>query len=123
MIKASSGQDKYLVRASNGRFAVQTDAAHANGYRSEGLRPHELLEAALATSLNIAIRRQADRHGIPLRFATTRVEIERDRADETAFACQIELHGDLNEEQRSLLLAAAEECPVRQTLSKKLSFR
>lgn len=123
MIKTSSGEERFLVRASNGRFAVQADALPAQGSRSEGFRPHELLEAALATSLNMSIRKLADRHGIPLRFATTRVELDRDQAGETAFRYRIDLHGELSAAERSLLLAAAEACPVRQTLSKKLVFR
>ena len=88
-----------------------------------GFRPHELLEAALATCMNMHLRMYAANYGIGLGDVTTTVSLDRNPPTEAVFNYSIELSGQLDDEQRKKLLEIAETCPVHRTLSKKLSFR
>ena len=83
-----------------------------------GFRPHELLAAALACCINIALRMYADRHTLPLSGVT----LNRTDPEEVTFEYEIEFRGPLSEEDRGRLLEAAKSCPVRRTLSKRLGF-
>jgi uncharacterized OsmC-like protein len=64
----------------------------------------------------------ADNHGIPLRGVTTKVSMDRTYPDEVVFRYEVKLEGELTAEQQDRLLHAANACPVRRTLSKKIRF-
>ncbi|HAO78263.1 MAG TPA: disulfide bond formation regulator [Verrucomicrobia subdivision 3 bacterium] len=89
-----------------------------------GFAPHELLEAAFASCLNIWLRMHANKHDIPLTGVkvTTRLD-GMDDPERITFEYSFELEGPLQETHRQSLLAAAELCPVRKTLSKMICFR
>ncbi len=72
--------------------------------------------------MNITIRMYADKHGITLYGITTRVNLNRSNPEETIFECEIELQGELAEQDRAQLLDVAEKCPVRRTFSKPMTF-
>ena len=88
-----------------------------------GFWPHTLLEAALATCINITLRKYADKHAIPLSAAAIKVKLDRSRPDEATFGYEVELQGNLTEPQREALLRVAGDCPVKETLLKTLSFK
>jgi putative redox protein len=81
-----------------------------------------LLEAALATCVNIAVRVYADNHGIPLTGITTKVHLDRSQDDETVFQYEVQFHGDLTPEEKHKLSLAANACTVRRLLSKTIRF-
>jgi putative redox protein len=123
MITASSESQPYLTVFSNGKHAATADTTSDKGGGNSGFRPHELLEAALATCMNMHLRMYAANHGIQLGEVFTKVSLDRSSPSEAVFNYSIELSGQLNDEQRKKLLEIAETCPVRLTLSKKASFR
>lgn len=88
-----------------------------------GFSSHELLEAALASRINMTLRMVADRHALPLAGVTTRVMLDQTDPEEGVFEYEIVLRGPLSQEDRDRLLDAAKKCPVRQTLSKRIGFR
>jgi putative redox protein len=94
----------------------------SKGGQGAGFGPHELMEASLATCLNMWIRMQADKLAIPVGAITVTVLLKRDHPEEAAFEYTVKVNGVPSEEQRMTLLEAAENCPVRRTLLKKLSF-
>ena len=114
--------DPYQVRFSNGVVEAVCDATTDKGGGGQGFRPHELLEAALGSCTAMMLSMYAQNHGIPLEGATVTVTLSRDNPGVTAFACDIELRGDLDEDQRRRLLRAARACPVRKTLSNTIVF-
>lgn len=122
MICATSELAKYLTRFSDGKHQSISDTTADKGGGYSGFRPHDLLEAALATCLNMTVRICADSHAIPLQGVTTKVSMDRSRPDEVVFRYEIALEGDLTPEQKGKLLHAANSCSVRQTLSKRISF-
>ena len=123
MITASSEPTSYQTLFSNGKQTAIADTTVDKGGGEKGFRPHELLEAALATCMNMQIRMYAANHGIGLSEVQTRVSLDRSSPAEAVFEYSVELSGQMDEEQRRKLLEVAENCPVRKTLSKKLSFR
>jgi putative redox protein len=124
MTTAQSEPRKYLTSISNGHHLLMSDTVEAYGGSHAGFRPHELLEAAFASCLNIWLRMHADKYAIPL--AGVKVTTRLDGMDDPAaitFEYHIELEGPLLDVHRQSLLEAAELCPVRGTLSKKICFR
>ena len=123
MITTESGSTSYLTRVTNGPHQTTADTVEEFGGGGAGFRPHEFLEAALASCLNIWMRMRATEHGISLSGVFTSVKLSKDCPDEANFEYTIKLVGSLSKAQEDFLLMAAETCPVRQTLGRKLCFR
>jgi len=56
MIKSISSEIAYHCTLSNGKMKLESDAPVFKGGLGNGFRPHELLEAALTSCINISIR-------------------------------------------------------------------
>jgi putative redox protein len=122
MIRTSSEPVPYRTQFSDGIHQNTADTTAGNGGGSSGFRPHDLLEAALATCVNMTVRMYADRHGIPLAGVTTTVSLDRAVPEEAVFRYEVALEGELTAGQRDRLMRAASACPVRRTLSRKIRF-
>lgn len=122
MITTKSEPTDFLVRFSNGQAVALADTALAQGGGDRGFRPQELLEAALATSMNVHIRMYAQENGLPLAGVSTTVTLDRGHPEESAFHYLIDLDGPLSEGQRQQLMEAAKSCPVRKTLTRRMAF-
>lgn len=122
MIQADSQPDAFLTRFTNGEQVSSSDTTPDKGGGSRGFRPHELLEAALATCMNMSLRMYAQKHDIPLAGASVVVSLNRNAPAGPAFVYRIQLHGLLSDVQKGRLLSSIENCPVRATLSKSFSF-
>lgn len=123
MIKTKSEAPSYRTRVSSDGHQFMSDTIQDYGGGNAGFRPHELLEAAFASCLNIWLRMHAAKHGLPLVSVETTVELQKHQPDEATFEYAIELSGELTDAQRKELLEIAEACPVRETLSRPLKFR
>jgi putative redox protein len=123
MIRATTEEERYLTKFTNGTGSGYADASAAQGGTGTSFRPHELLEAALATSVNVTLRMYAEKHGLPLDDVVTEVKLDSSSPDESILRYEIELLGrNLTEEQRSELLEVARGCSIRRTLSKPIRF-
>jgi putative redox protein len=122
MICAKSQLARYQTRFTDGEYEGVADTTADKGGEHSGFRPHDLLEAALAACVNMSVRMYADHHGISLRGVTTKVSLDRTHPDEVVFRYDLEVDGELTEEQRNRLLQASRACPVRKTLSKRIRF-
>jgi putative redox protein len=83
---------------------------------SDGFRPHELLEAAVAACMNISARLKADEMGLGPVEVATEVSLDRSQAARAVFRCQVRVGGALTDDQRAALKDAAFHCAVSQTL-------
>ncbi len=119
VVRNRIGATKSLVAAD--QFTTEADTTPPAG-KGAGFRPHELLEAALASCAAISLRMFADERGIALEAVAVCVELDRSHTDATVFRTTIDLEGDLSDRERMLLLQAGRSCPVRRTLSRRLSF-
>jgi putative redox protein len=123
MITTHSKDPRYLIEFTDGQHHAAADVGPVKGGQGAGFGPHELMEASLATCINMWIRMQADKLGIPVGPITVSVTLKRDHPQEAFFQYSINLEGPLSPEQRATLMQAADECPVRKTLLKNLSFK
>jgi putative redox protein len=121
MIEASSSNKDFHCRISNGSVTCDGDAPISKGGLGNGLRPHELLEAALASCINITIRIIAKERGINIENVMTEVEVIKSES-KTVFNYEITLDDKLNEDDKQFFLNIINLCAVKQTLSKPLEF-
>jgi len=122
MIRAKSGEQNYQVTFSDGVHTALSDTTEDKGGGNSGFRPHDLLEAALASCLTMWLKMYAVNHGYNVSAVESTVSIDRTQPDETIFTYSIEISGDLTEAEREKLLQVAKTCAVHKTLSKKISF-
>ncbi len=123
MIKTNSEESPYKIRFTNGRDVGFADTTKGKGGNDNGFRPHELLEAALATCMNMTLRMHAESLSIPPTEFSITVGLDRSNPGETVFDCAIEFADSVSEADRQRLSEAARSCAVRQTLSRKLTFK
>lgn len=123
MIKTESLNTKFQAQFTNGIQLSIADATPDKGGTGQGFRPHELLEAALATCMNMSLRMYAEKHVLPLAGVSVSVALDRSKPNEPTFEYQVDVDGPLTESDKMRLLQALENCPVRTTLSRPLRFR
>ena len=123
MIKVIGEQPPFKTQFTNGTSVSCSDTTPDKGGSGEGFRPHELLEAALANCMNMALRMLAANHSIPLSSVETTVSLNRSVPGEVCFEYSVALTGNLAERDRQRLMEAVKSCPVRETLSKTIVFR
>lgn len=122
MIRADSQPTNYQTEFTNGVHRSTADTTPNKGGANLGFRPHELLEAALASCMNMTLRMAADKQGIPLSSVSVTVSLNREEPGKPVLEYCVEFGGALSEAQQSRLLSAVEQCPVRNTLSLPLRF-
>lgn len=122
MIISESDKHRYLTKFSDGTHEGLADTIPEKGGGGCGFRPHNLLEAALASCINMTVRMYADEHRLPLEQVTTKVSLNRRTEGVAHFSYQVEIAGDLDAQQKARLLEVAAKCPVRKTLSRKIDF-
>jgi putative redox protein len=122
MIRSKSLKNKFECQFTNGRYDALSDASKEFGGNGSGLGPHELVEAAYACCLSIWLRKNAEKHKIPLEEISTQVSLDRSIPGKVKFEYEIELTGPLSEDQRNRLKKYAKTCPVRKTLMSEISF-
>src|SRR5204862_7801232 len=99
-----------------------------------GATPSELLLASLGACTSMTLRLYAQQTGLDLQRITVRLRHSRLHAEDcgdcetrTGFLDridrQIELTGNLNEEQKARLLQIAQRCPVHRTLTSEINIR
>jgi len=135
-VPSEDAEGKVIVsESSRGRLAQDIQAGRHHWTADEppgvgddtGPTPYDLLLGALGACTSMTLRMYADRKQWPLDRVTVRLAHGRDHADDgrdcekkpcmiDRFACNIELKGELTDEQRASLLTIAEKCPVHRTL-------
>jgi putative redox protein len=115
-VRAHRGQGKLQHVIDIGPHQLLTDVPPALGGEDTGPEPHDLLAAALAACTAITVTMYATRKGFPLQDIDVR--IEHGKVDQAyVLTRRIAYIGDLTAEQRDMLTAVANKCPVHKTLS------
>ncbi|HZX28990.1 MAG TPA: OsmC family protein [Telluria sp.] len=98
---------------------VSTDLVAADGGTDAGPDPHDLYDSALGACKALTLLWFAQRKGFPVE--DIEVTVERDASAERQgvyrLATKIALTGDLTDEQRAAMLAAASKCPVHKLMA------
>ncbi|MGE4290738.1 MAG: OsmC family protein [Desulfovibrio sp.] len=121
MIRTNSLKANYLTKFTNDKFSAKADAPAAKGGADSGFTPFELLEASLATCLNITLRVYAQAHSIDLSGAEASVSLVPD-GEGHVFECGVTFQDEPPQEQKTRLLAALKGCPIHGILTKPLRF-
>ncbi|MGC3963034.1 MAG: OsmC family protein [Rhodocyclaceae bacterium] len=112
--KAEDGKVRQQIDADG--HTVFADTSVTNGGDDSAPDPHALLDAALGACTALTVTLVAQRRQIPLQ--DVRVSISHKEANGVySMDRQIELIGELSEEQREFLLGIANRCPVHRTLT------
>jgi putative redox protein len=118
----------------SGPFRIRADEPVEVGGGGTGPSPYELLLASLGACTSMTLRLYATRKGWNLERITVRLRHYRVHAQD-CIDCEtkpasvdhidrnIELAGNLSEEQKARLRAIAEKCPVHRTLTSRIEIR
>jgi putative redox protein len=120
MIEATALETPWQVRFQAVGNEGRADTVKDGTGGSAGMRPHELLEASLATCLTITARMALAGLGVTRGEVRVRVHLERQQSA-THFRYELILDPAL-EPHRSAVMERLERSPVRATLSKQLIF-
>ncbi|WP_317162086.1 OsmC family protein [Burkholderia cenocepacia] len=119
MVTATRLGKPYCVEIGNGRSVVRSDTRKAGKGGDAGLRPHELLESALAACVCMSVELAAERAGVTLPACTVDVTLER-RDVETGFDIALRFVVPLSQAQHILVRDAVRASPVARTLGKPI---
>ncbi len=126
MAKVSShiGKELYKIeiKSPTGNVVIADEPVEKGG-KDLGFSPKELLASALAACTSATVRMYVDRKGWALDEVNIDIELERDEeANKTIITRKLEFIGNLNEEQKTRLLAVANSCPVHKILSNPIEI-
>jgi putative redox protein len=125
---AESGTGTYTQEIIVGGHQLIADEPKPFG-DDAGPSPYDLLLSALGACTSMTVRMYADKKGLPLKQVRVSLRHSRIHAKDCAdcdtsvtgmidhIDRDIELIGDLDDDQREKLLAIAERCPVHRTLT------
>jgi uncharacterized OsmC-like protein/alpha/beta superfamily hydrolase len=131
---ARTGREHYRTEISAAGHPLLADEPESYGGTDAGPTPFDYLSAGLGACTTMTLRMYADRKKWPLEGARARVRHRKVHVEECAdcetesgkideFTREIELEGDLTEEQRQRLLEIADRCPVHRTLHAEIKVR
>jgi uncharacterized OsmC-like protein len=127
VVVTESDARPYGQRIIVGEHELTSDEPSTIGGADSGPTPYDLLLAGLGACTAVTLRMYAERKSWDLRHVTVRLRHDRIHARdcvdcETSVGWldhiqrEVQLEGDLTDEQRARLLAIAEHCPVHRTL-------
>jgi putative redox protein len=110
------------IKSPTGNVVIADEPLDKGG-KDSGFSPKELLASALAACTSATVRIYADNKGWPLEEVQIELDLERDdSSNKTIIERKIHFIGDLNAEQRKILLAVAKACPVHKILSNPIKI-
>jgi putative redox protein len=122
MTIATSDGAAYRTVVSSGDLQLLANTLKDGVGGTDGFRPHDLLEAALAACMNITARMAAEKAGVVLDGVTTRVRLNREGDGPVTFQCSLSMPEELSEDARIAIAQAVANCPVRRTLARGTQF-
>ncbi|CUJ55188.1 OsmC family protein [Achromobacter xylosoxidans] len=122
MVTANRVGPSYGVEIGNGQSLVRSDTRKLGAGGDTGMRPHELLESALAACICMSIDMAAQRAAMALPALTVTVALER-LDHESGFDVSLRFAASLSDAQRALAREAVAASPVARTLGKTVRVR
>jgi len=116
------GEGPLQQKLSTGDLHYVSDAEVSKGGGGTGPSPHEYLGADIAACTSITLKMYSERKSIPLQNAIVTVDIER-HDDVEIFTRDIQLLGDLDDEQRARMLDIAQRCPIHKALAGEIQIK
>ncbi|QLQ34211.1 MAG: OsmC family protein [Candidatus Thiothrix singaporensis] len=110
-------EGSYTCDINAGKHQLVADEPVPLGGDDLGAAPYQYLKAALGACTAMTLRMYAERKKWPLTNAIVTLRHSRDANKQSVFERDIQLVGELNDDQRERLLDIADRCPVHKTLS------
>ncbi|WP_326836816.1 OsmC family protein [Amycolatopsis rhabdoformis] len=134
VVVSEAGEGRFTQHVTAGGFEFVVDEPKSVGGDGTGPTPYDLLLGALGSCTAITLRMYADRKNIPLANVSVRLRHDRIHARDcercetevgmvSRISREIELEGDLDDEQRARLLEIADKCPVHRTLEHEIDVQ
>ena len=121
MVKIKSIDQKYQCYLDNGQNII-VDISSDKGGSGSGIRPYELLEAALASCMNISLRIQAEKEGIELEKVETTVSVNQNINGKTIFEYECTILDELDKQTIERIKSILQNCLIRKILSNQIEF-
>ncbi len=123
----------YKVEIRSGKHKIISDEPIEAGGSDAGPNPYELLLSALGSCKAMTMRMYAVRKNFLLNEITIKLKIDKIHAEDCEdcetkegkidkIDVEINLSGDLNDEQKKRLLEISEKCPVHKTLTSEVKI-
>jgi putative redox protein len=116
------GEGPLQQKLTTGDLHFLSDAYVSSGGDGTGPTPHEYLGAALAACTSMTLKMYAGRKSMKLDNAIVTVDIER-TDDIEKFSRDIQLVGNLSEEEKQRLLEIAAKCPIHKALEGAIQIK
>ena len=125
MVKCIATDKNYqcTIDLESADYRLIMDTSEERGGGGDGISPHELLAATAAACLNISIRIALDSLGIKTDNVTVDVNLIRSVEGKSIFEYQYNIGAELSDEQKEKIEESILNCPVRQTLMKKICYK
>ena len=132
-VTTSTGSKDFFTEVFANGHAMIADEPVKYGGTDRGPTPYEYLLAGLGACTSMTLQMYARRKNLPLEKAVVRMTHEKVHAEDCDHCessegkidrveREIELLGELNDEQRQRLLEIAERCPVHKTLHSEVDI-
>ena len=122
-IIAHTGKELYKTEIKSATHTIISDEPESNGGKDLGFEPKELLASSLAACTSITLRMYANRKGWNLTDVKVEVTFDAD-STENKFKIirNIQLFGDLDNDQKARLLNIADKCPIHKILTNPIEI-
>ena len=121
-VESQFGEGPLQQKLTTGDLHFLSDAYMSNGGNGTGPTPHEYLAAALAACTSMTLKMYAGRKSIQLDNAIVTVDIERVE-DVESFTRDVQLIGNLSNEEKERLLDIANKCPIHKALTGRIQIK
>jgi len=121
-IKATIGSEHYKTTVRSETNLLIADEQIDKGGTGEGFDPHELLSASLASCTSMTLRMYADKKQWDVSEINVSININSSSSQLTSIDREIELKGNLSQEQKDRLLQIANLCPIHKILSNPIQI-
>jgi putative redox protein len=121
-VQSQFGVGSLQQKLAVGDLHFLADAEVARGGSGTGPSPHEYLAAALASCTSMTLKMYSERKTWKLENAIVTVDIERTN-DVEILIRDIQLVGELDNEQKERLLDVASKCPIHKALAGEIQIK
>ena len=121
-VQSQFGVGSLQQKLAVGDLHFLADAEVARGGSGTGPSPHEYLAAALASCTSMTLKMYSERKAWKLENAIVTVDIERTN-DVEILIRDIQLVGELDNEQKERLLDVASKCPIHKALAGEIQIK
>lgn len=122
-ITANIGAELYKTEIESETNLIISDEPKSSGGQDLGFAPNELLASSLAACTAITLRMYANRKGWELTDVKVVVSFETDSLEKKfKIVRDIQLLGNLDEDQQARLLIIANKCPIHKILTNPIEI-